>query len=169
MRPLTAKILNTVNPLVADRRYEVVCESAGSRPPAIITWYKGKRQLKRTKVHHYFSKNTNPIYAHSKRSDNLISFAFAFQFYIKQSRFVRANSANYSTGLEFNCEQQSRTNFCTHFRETPTPQLPVSRKVREGAGVYEEFAIQLFCVNAPRIDLELKSLCDCMDIICSSG
>lgn len=50
VRPLTAKILNTVNPLVADRRYEVVCESAGSRPPAIITWYKGKRQLKRTKV-----------------------------------------------------------------------------------------------------------------------
>ncbi|CAG9835426.1 unnamed protein product [Diabrotica balteata] len=47
--PLTATILKTESPLVADKRYEVTCESAGSRPPAIITWYKGKRQLKRTK------------------------------------------------------------------------------------------------------------------------
>lgn len=36
--------------MVADRRYEVTCESTGSRPNAIITWYKGKRQLRRTKV-----------------------------------------------------------------------------------------------------------------------
>ncbi|KAF2894573.1 hypothetical protein ILUMI_11600, partial [Ignelater luminosus] len=49
LKPLTAKILKTVSPLVADRRYEVSCESAGSRPAAIITWYKGKRQLRRTK------------------------------------------------------------------------------------------------------------------------
>ncbi|XP_056629830.1 hemicentin-1 [Diorhabda sublineata] len=47
--PLTATILRTESPLVADKRYEVTCESAGSRPPAIITWYKGKRQLRRTK------------------------------------------------------------------------------------------------------------------------
>ncbi|XP_050504924.1 neural cell adhesion molecule 2 [Diabrotica virgifera virgifera] len=47
--PLTATILKTESRLVADKRYEVTCESAGSRPPAIITWYKGKRQLKRTK------------------------------------------------------------------------------------------------------------------------
>lgn len=50
VKPLTATILKTQTPLVADRRYEVTCESAGSRPPAIITWYKGKRQLRRTKV-----------------------------------------------------------------------------------------------------------------------
>ncbi|XP_065168056.1 neural cell adhesion molecule 2 [Atheta coriaria] len=49
LKPLTATILKTQTPLVADRRYEVTCESAGSRPPAIITWYKGKRQLRRTK------------------------------------------------------------------------------------------------------------------------
>lgn len=36
--------------MVADKRYEVLCESTGSRPNAIITWYKGKRQLRRTKV-----------------------------------------------------------------------------------------------------------------------
>ncbi|CAH0551848.1 unnamed protein product [Brassicogethes aeneus] len=49
LKPLTAKIQKTVSPLVADKRYEVTCESAGSRPAAIITWYKGKRQLRRTK------------------------------------------------------------------------------------------------------------------------
>ncbi|XP_074042436.1 sidestep II transmembrane protein, partial [Leptinotarsa decemlineata] len=49
LKPLTAKILRTESPLVADKRYEVSCESAGSRPSAIITWYKGKRQLRRTK------------------------------------------------------------------------------------------------------------------------
>lgn len=50
VKPLTVQILNPPTPLVADRRYEVACESAGCRPNAIITWYKGKRQLRRTKV-----------------------------------------------------------------------------------------------------------------------
>jgi len=50
VRPLTVRILSKQLPLVADRRYEVSCESAGSRPPAVITWYKGKRQLRRVKV-----------------------------------------------------------------------------------------------------------------------
>ncbi|XP_068081758.1 neural cell adhesion molecule 2 [Anabrus simplex] len=49
LRPLTVRILSKQSPLVADRRYEVSCESAGSRPPAVITWYKGKRQLRRVK------------------------------------------------------------------------------------------------------------------------
>ncbi|KAF4525671.1 hypothetical protein B566_EDAN010660 [Ephemera danica] len=49
VKPLTVSISAKQNPLVADRRYEVTCESAGSRPPAVITWYKGKRQLRRVK------------------------------------------------------------------------------------------------------------------------
>ncbi|XP_023711739.1 nephrin isoform X2 [Cryptotermes secundus] len=49
LRPLTVRILSKELPLVADRRYDVSCESAGSRPPAVITWYKGKRQLRRVK------------------------------------------------------------------------------------------------------------------------
>lgn len=43
-------ILDPPAQLVAERRYEITCESIGSRPNAIITWYKGKRQLRRTKV-----------------------------------------------------------------------------------------------------------------------
>ncbi|XP_037297608.1 nephrin [Manduca sexta] len=52
LRPLTVEIKKPAEVgeggvLTAERRYEVACESAGSRPPAVITWYKGKRQLKR--------------------------------------------------------------------------------------------------------------------------
>ncbi|KAL7738899.1 hypothetical protein ACLKA6_008480 [Drosophila palustris] len=49
LKPLTVKILDPPSSMIADRRYEVACESSGSRPNAIITWYKGKRQLRRTK------------------------------------------------------------------------------------------------------------------------
>ncbi|CAD7086100.1 unnamed protein product [Hermetia illucens] len=49
LKPLTVNITNAPHSMVADRRYEVICESTGSRPAAIITWYKGKRQLRRTK------------------------------------------------------------------------------------------------------------------------
>ncbi|XP_031617439.1 nephrin-like isoform X2 [Contarinia nasturtii] len=49
LKPLTVDILETPPQLVAERRYEIRCESSGSRPNAIITWYKGKRQLRRTK------------------------------------------------------------------------------------------------------------------------
>ncbi|XP_041988742.1 neural cell adhesion molecule 1-B-like [Aricia agestis] len=52
LKPLTVEIkkpseIGEGDSLTAERRYEVACESAGSRPPAVITWYKGKRQLKR--------------------------------------------------------------------------------------------------------------------------
>ncbi|XP_047986871.1 nephrin [Leguminivora glycinivorella] len=52
LRPLTVEIrrpteIGEGGSLTAERRYEVSCESAGSRPPAVITWHKGKRLLKR--------------------------------------------------------------------------------------------------------------------------
>uniref|UniRef100_A0A182QB13 Ig-like domain-containing protein n=1 Tax=Anopheles farauti TaxID=69004 RepID=A0A182QB13_9DIPT len=49
LKPLTIKVINPPNTLVADKRYEIMCQSTGSRPNAIITWYKGKRQMRRTK------------------------------------------------------------------------------------------------------------------------
>ncbi|XP_055708974.1 nephrin-like [Phlebotomus papatasi] len=49
LKPLSVKIVEPASSLVADRRYEVLCETTGSRPNAIITFYKGKRPLRRTK------------------------------------------------------------------------------------------------------------------------
>ncbi|XP_065084248.1 protein turtle homolog A-like [Ochlerotatus camptorhynchus] len=49
LRPLSVKIINPPTPLVADRRYELACESVGSKPNAVITWYKGKRSFKKQK------------------------------------------------------------------------------------------------------------------------
>ncbi|CAH2264984.1 jg5047 [Pararge aegeria aegeria] len=55
LRPLTVEIKKPTETgeggvLTAERRYEVACESAGSRPPAAVTWHKGKRQLKRITI-----------------------------------------------------------------------------------------------------------------------
>lgn len=36
--------------LQAKHRYDLECEATGSNPPAIITWYKGKRPLKHVRV-----------------------------------------------------------------------------------------------------------------------
>ncbi|XP_058446543.1 nephrin-like isoform X2 [Malaya genurostris] len=49
LKPLTVKVIDAPDAIVADKRYEVSCQSTGSRPNAIITWYKGKRQMRRTK------------------------------------------------------------------------------------------------------------------------
>lgn len=42
-----------------DRRYDVVCMSTGSRPSAIITWYKANKQLRRVRVSRKADKNNN--------------------------------------------------------------------------------------------------------------
>ncbi|XP_065338452.1 nephrin-like isoform X2 [Cloeon dipterum] len=47
LNPLTVHINKKPNPLKAEQKYEVSCTSAGSRPSAVITWYKGKKQLLR--------------------------------------------------------------------------------------------------------------------------
>ncbi|XP_038110464.1 hemicentin-2 isoform X1 [Culex quinquefasciatus] len=49
LKPLSVRVIDPPGSVVADKRYEVSCESSGSRPNAIITWYKGKRQMRRTK------------------------------------------------------------------------------------------------------------------------
>ncbi|XP_068084809.1 synaptogenesis protein syg-1-like [Anabrus simplex] len=38
-KPLSATILSSNQPLSADRKYEIVCQSVGSRPPAKISWW----------------------------------------------------------------------------------------------------------------------------------
>ncbi|XP_065559909.1 nephrin-like [Artemia franciscana] len=49
LRPLTTKILSSRQPLTAGRRYDITCQAAGSKPPAVITWWKNGEMLRRTK------------------------------------------------------------------------------------------------------------------------
>uniref|UniRef100_A0A8D8DQZ3 Protein turtle n=1 Tax=Culex pipiens TaxID=7175 RepID=A0A8D8DQZ3_CULPI len=49
LKPVSVKILNSTQSLATNREYKIVCQSSGSRPDANITWYKGKKALKRSK------------------------------------------------------------------------------------------------------------------------
>ncbi|XP_066262553.1 nephrin-like isoform X2 [Euwallacea similis] len=47
--PLDVKLLGPHQPLSAGRRFELQCQSTGSRPPATITWWKSGQRLERSK------------------------------------------------------------------------------------------------------------------------
>ncbi|CAH1163760.1 unnamed protein product, partial [Phaedon cochleariae] len=47
--PLDVVILGDNQPLSAGRRYDLLCQSTGSRPPATITWWKNGQRLENTR------------------------------------------------------------------------------------------------------------------------
>jgi len=49
VRPLDVHILGANQPLSAGRRYDLLCQSSGSRPPAAITWWRNGQRLTKTK------------------------------------------------------------------------------------------------------------------------
>ncbi|XP_064469301.1 nephrin-like isoform X2 [Ornithodoros turicata] len=49
--PLDVAIQPPKEPLSADKEVELVCTSSGSRPPALLTWWKGGQQLISSKEH----------------------------------------------------------------------------------------------------------------------
>jgi hypothetical protein len=49
VKPLSIKILNATMSMIADRKYELMCESVGSRPEASIYWLKGRKPLKKSR------------------------------------------------------------------------------------------------------------------------
>lgn len=49
MKPLTVNITNTSMSVVAEHKYELKCDSFGSRPEAEILWFKGKIQMKKSR------------------------------------------------------------------------------------------------------------------------
>lgn len=51
VKPLAVRILNSTESLAAHREYQIVCQSDGARPNAVIQWTKGKKTLKRVKEH----------------------------------------------------------------------------------------------------------------------
>uniref|UniRef100_T1J7Y1 Ig-like domain-containing protein n=1 Tax=Strigamia maritima TaxID=126957 RepID=T1J7Y1_STRMM len=57
LKPLEVKILNIEQFLSATRRYELACQSVGSRPPPIMAWWNGEKRMKRTEE--TISQDTN--------------------------------------------------------------------------------------------------------------
>lgn len=47
VKPQTVSILTKERQVSADKRYDVECRTTGSRPDAVITWWKGSRPVKR--------------------------------------------------------------------------------------------------------------------------
>ncbi|KAK9497542.1 hypothetical protein O3M35_004243 [Rhynocoris fuscipes] len=47
LKPIAVDILNKERHISADKRYDVECKARGSRPEAVVTWWKGSRQIKR--------------------------------------------------------------------------------------------------------------------------
>nr|XP_017021487.1 protein turtle homolog A isoform X1 [Drosophila kikkawai]XP_017021488.1 protein turtle homolog A isoform X1 [Drosophila kikkawai] len=47
LKPMAVHILTKDRFVSADRTYDVECKSSGSKPPALITWWKGSKQLKK--------------------------------------------------------------------------------------------------------------------------
>ncbi|XP_030370530.1 protein turtle homolog A [Scaptodrosophila lebanonensis] len=47
LKPIAVHILTKDRFVSADRSYDVECKSSGSKPPALITWWKGNKQLKK--------------------------------------------------------------------------------------------------------------------------
>ncbi|CAM1320456.1 Uncharacterised protein g7488 [Pycnogonum litorale] len=47
-KPLVVKISSSKEPLSANKKKKLFCESSGSKPPAVMTWWKGSRKLKMT-------------------------------------------------------------------------------------------------------------------------
>jgi hypothetical protein len=47
VKPVAVHITTKDRQVSADKRYDVECRSSGSRPEAIITWWKNSRQIKR--------------------------------------------------------------------------------------------------------------------------
>ncbi|KAF4523453.1 hypothetical protein B566_EDAN008862 [Ephemera danica] len=45
VKPISANIMSSGQPLSADRKYELECMTVGSRPPAKISWWKDNKKL----------------------------------------------------------------------------------------------------------------------------
>ncbi|CAG4984230.1 unnamed protein product [Colias eurytheme] len=57
LKPLSVQIVGPGGALSADRSYELRCVSAGSRPPAVVTWWKGDKPVKKN-VNNFSDSNS---------------------------------------------------------------------------------------------------------------
>lgn len=76
VKPLIVNITNKLNHISALRTYEIECASSGSRPEAIITWWKGTHQVK------HMARNVSVIAIKSLREiSDVIYIEYCFVLY----------------------------------------------------------------------------------------
>ncbi|XP_066601874.1 neural cell adhesion molecule 1 [Prorops nasuta] len=57
LKPLVVQILTKESKISADKNYEVECRTTGSRPEAVITWWKANRQMKKMAQNYALENN----------------------------------------------------------------------------------------------------------------
>lgn len=72
MKPIAVHITTREKFVSAEKRYDVECKSSGSRPEAVLTWWKGSRQIKRMAKNVSVSANeSSGIRFHSTRTKSV--------------------------------------------------------------------------------------------------
>lgn len=61
MKPVAVHVITKEKFVSADKHYDLECKSTGSRPEAVISWWKGGRQIKR------MAKNVRDLSNHFAR------------------------------------------------------------------------------------------------------
>lgn len=90
MKPLKVEITGRDKILSAGKKYETRCQSTGSKPPAVLTWWKASKQLKRT-----------------IRNVSICSFSFVFSLGKKEKKKKKTKRRflNYSRYFELGREK----------------------------------------------------------------
>ncbi|KZC06717.1 Neural cell adhesion molecule 2 [Dufourea novaeangliae] len=60
LKPLVVQILTKESRVSADKNYDVECRTSGSRPEAVITWWKANKQIKK-KAENYVLENNQTL------------------------------------------------------------------------------------------------------------
>ncbi|XP_049960993.1 nephrin-like [Schistocerca serialis cubense] len=124
LRPLDVRLLGVGQPLSAGRRYDLLCQSSGSRPPAKITWWLDGARLDGSK---------ETLSADGNTTTSTLSFAASVDDADKRLACRAENSAVSSEALEDGARLQ------IHYVPVTTLKLGTSLRpesIREGSDVY---------------------------------
>ncbi|XP_053985490.1 nephrin-like [Hylaeus anthracinus] len=125
MKPLKVEIMGKGKILSAGKKYETRCQSTGSKPPAVLTWWKASKQLKRT-IKNFQEDGT---------SVSILQWTPSTE---DEEKFLVCRATNpklQETGIE------ERWKLKVHFAPIATLKMGSSlnpKNIKEGDGVYFE-------------------------------
>ncbi|XP_058982793.1 neural cell adhesion molecule 2 isoform X2 [Musca domestica] len=98
--PLDIRLLGAYQPLSAGRRYDLLCQSAGSRPPAVITWWLDGIRMEKT---------TETTSSDGNQTTSTLSISFnkndadAPQAYVQLGTSLDPNAIREGSDVYFDC------------------------------------------------------------------